>query len=74
MTQYCPCGRSLASDTDKRHGLCFRCKIGSLTFDLGPLQDRLYGEDLTIRQSQERTVEDAAKRGIAAEPVGERWV
>jgi len=74
MTTHCPCGRSLDSDNDRRHGLCFGCKVRSLTFDLGPLQDRLYGEGLTNRQSQDRIVEDARARGIEPEPVGNRWI
>jgi len=74
MDTLCACGRPLETVNDFKHQSCFRCKIQAVAFDFSGVQDRVYGEGLTNRETQERTVEDAARMGVAAEPVGARWV
>lgn len=70
----CDCGRPLKTENDLKHRSCFACKVLGIRFDFSGVKDRLYGEGLTGRQTQERIVEDARRAGIEPEPVGTRWV
>ena len=67
------CSKSFFDEALPRRGaVCFSCHLKGIRIGFTHGKSEFSGP--TIRERQEKTVSDAAAKGIKAEPVGSRWV
>ena len=66
---HCSCGKPLCTESDRKFGLCFACKIKGIQLPRysNCLNEQLYGEGLTNREIETRQLQEARAAGI--EPV-----
>lgn len=56
----------------RRGSICFKCHLQGIRLGFTHGKEAFSGP--TIGERQRKTVDDAAKAGIKAEPVGSRWI
>lgn len=61
-----------AEEMPRRGAICFKCHLQGIRIGFTHGKEAFSGP--TIGELQRKTVADAAKNGINAEPVGSRWV
>jgi len=61
-----------AEELPRRGEVCFGCHVKSIRLGFTYGKEDFHGP--TIRERQQKTVDDAKMNGYNAEPVGSRWV
>ncbi len=61
-----------SEDMPRRGAVCFKCHLKGIR--IGFTHGKAEFSGPTIGERQRKTVADAAKNGIKAEPAGTRWV
>lgn len=67
------CDSRFVEDMPPRRGsICFKCHIKGVQIGFTYGKSDFHGP--TVRERQARQVEQAAKNGVDAQPIGNRWV